>query len=187
MYFHNKNCISFHLGATSIGQCPKEQYIPIYLTIFGAFGLLRILIELYNQIIRIDDKYRKQAKTKTDKQGTYTSIPCGENDISDVEATKRKEQTLGERAKKYSIRLLDVFLVAWFGAGNAWVYKSYIPDYVNKDSREYCDKTLFLFAFGITMAVYVIVSIVSVFMCFVSLGATIQIKFREPLNDPPKA
>ncbi|XP_051918811.1 transmembrane protein 272-like [Hippocampus zosterae] len=52
--------------------------------------------------------------------------------------------------------LLAVFLVAWFIAGNVWIYSIYKPNYYkNVTSAEpYCDKILYLFAFWTTTLIY---------------------------------
>ena len=64
--------------------------------------------------------------------------------------------------------MIDCFLVAWFIAGNVWVYKNYEPNYVDRSSALYCDKTVYLFAFGLITASYVFVGCVCCCMCCVA-------------------
>ena len=56
-------------------------------------------------------------------------------------------------------------MIAWFIAGNVWVYKNYKPDFEDKASTEYCDKTLYLFSFGLITFVYAILCVMLLCMC----------------------
>ncbi|XP_060540689.1 transmembrane protein 272 isoform X2 [Pantherophis guttatus] len=47
-----------------------------------------------------------------------------------------------------------LFLCAWFIAGNVWVYSIYPPDYEDFGQPDFCHRTLFLFAFGVTTAIH---------------------------------
>ncbi|XP_061815064.1 transmembrane protein 272 [Nerophis lumbriciformis] len=55
--------------------------------------------------------------------------------------------------------LTALFLVAWFIAGNVWIYSIYEPNYYKNvtNPEPYCDKTLYLFAFWTTTLVYILV------------------------------
>lgn len=52
--------------------------------------------------------------------------------------------------------LVGLFLFCWFIAGSVWIYSVYPPDYTGTD---YCDKTLYLFAFWTTTVVYILLAI----------------------------
>ncbi|CAN9509619.1 unnamed protein product [Ophioblennius macclurei] len=57
--------------------------------------------------------------------------------------------------------LTSVFLFCWFITGNVWIYSIYKPDF-NKNATnidQYCDKTLYLFAFWITTLVYIVLGL----------------------------
>jgi len=61
--------------------------------------------------------------------------------------------------------IMSCFMIAWFIAGNVWVYKNYKPDFEDKASTEYCDKTLYLFSFGLITFVYAILCVMLLCMC----------------------
>ncbi|XP_072106046.1 transmembrane protein 272-like [Mobula birostris] len=48
-----------------------------------------------------------------------------------------------------------IFSFVWFICGNVWIYGSYEPEYTDKLSPNYCDKTLYLFAFWTTNCAYI--------------------------------
>uniref|UniRef100_A0A0E9X693 Uncharacterized protein n=1 Tax=Anguilla anguilla TaxID=7936 RepID=A0A0E9X693_ANGAN len=60
--------------------------------------------------------------------------------------------------------LLTVFLFCWFIAGNVWIYSIYAPSYSPLE-RQYCHKTLYLFAFWMTTLVYILVGVLLVGGC----------------------
>ncbi|XP_062840174.1 transmembrane protein 272-like isoform X2 [Anolis carolinensis] len=65
-----------------------------------------------------------------------------------------------------------LFLCAWFIAGSVWVYSIYPPDFEEKGDpgRGFCQRTLFLFAFGVTTALHVALAVALLFsLCL--LGA----------------
>jgi len=79
------------------------------------------------------------------------------------------DEETDEDAKKSSCEgLIDCFLVGWFIAGNVWVYSNYQPVYDDPTSAQYCQKTLYLFAFGLTTASYAIVGLICCCMCCVA-------------------
>ena len=62
---------------------------------------------------------------------------CDDNNTSDDEAQNKKT---------FLERLIDCFLVAWFIAGNVWIYRIFEPSY-DKMAFDglYCDKTCLLY------------------------------------------
>uniref|UniRef100_A0A3Q1FF77 Uncharacterized protein n=1 Tax=Acanthochromis polyacanthus TaxID=80966 RepID=A0A3Q1FF77_9TELE len=78
--------------------------------------------------------------------------------------------------------LVSSFVFAWFIAGNVWIYSIYPPNY-NKNSTTinvdpYCDKTLYLFAFWITTAGYILLGLALFLgcccaLCFICCKASI--------------
>jgi len=51
---------------------------------------------------------------------------------------------------------LQFFLFVWFICGNVWIYRNYQPNYDDPESTDYCNKTLYLFAFWATNSYYII-------------------------------
>ncbi|XP_053119271.1 transmembrane protein 272-like [Hemicordylus capensis] len=74
-------------------------------------------------------------------------VPCGDG------TDQRSSLTRHLRA------LCLLFLCGWFMAGNVWVYTIYPPDYETPEQPRFCQRTLFLFAFGITTAVHVVLGV----------------------------
>lgn len=54
--------------------------------------------------------------------------------------------------------IMGCFIFGWFVAGNVWIYKAYKPDFNDASSELYCHKTLYLFAFWMTTATYIILA-----------------------------
>lgn len=61
--------------------------------------------------------------------------------------------------------LMESFLFAWFICGNVWIYKNYPPNYADPESADYCNKTLYLFAFWVTNSYYIIFGLVLTCVC----------------------
>ncbi|XP_053219134.1 transmembrane protein 272-like isoform X1 [Podarcis raffonei] len=63
-----------------------------------------------------------------------------------------------------------LFLCIWFLAGNVWVYTIYPPNYDPAGHPAFCQRTVFLFAFAVTTAVYVVLAVALLFALCVLLG-----------------
>ncbi|EDV21369.1 expressed hypothetical protein [Trichoplax adhaerens] len=124
-------------GAIYKDQCPVQPKIPIYLIVLGSFGLLKNLLDLCQQV----------SKGDTD-------------DSDDSEDSDNSESSKSNDVQSYET-LITCFLIAWFIAGNVWIYSIYKPSFNPMDIK-YCNQTLYLFAFWITTAGYIIVG----FFCF---------------------
>ncbi|XP_059831146.1 transmembrane protein 272-like isoform X2 [Hypanus sabinus] len=61
--------------------------------------------------------------------------------------------------------LCSIFSFVWFICGNVWIYSIYEPEYINKLSPNYCDKTLYLFAFWLTTIMYILLGLTLVLSC----------------------
>lgn len=86
---------------------------------------------------------------------------------------RARKENEGEEKKKNPVEsILDCFMLAWFICGNVWIYSNYEPSYENSSSK-YCDKTLYLFAFWITTATYILLGTLCVCVCFVAVCAAV--------------
>ena len=86
---------------------------------------------------------------------------------------RARKDTDGEEKKKNPVEsILDCFMLAWFICGNVWIYSNYEPSY-EKGGSQYCDKTLYLFAFWITTATYILLGTLCVCVCFVAVCAAV--------------
>ena len=66
--------------------------------------------------------------------------------------------------------LMQLFLFAWFIAGNVWIYKNYEPNYADPSSPDFCHKTLYLFAFWVTNSRHILFGVVFGIMCLKPAG-----------------
>ena len=61
--------------------------------------------------------------------------------------------------------VVQLFVFAWFVCGNVWIYTNYQPNYDDPESAEYCNKTLYLFAFWATTSYYIITGLALTCFC----------------------
>uniref|UniRef100_A0A672GGQ0 Uncharacterized protein n=1 Tax=Salarias fasciatus TaxID=181472 RepID=A0A672GGQ0_SALFA len=76
--------------------------------------------------------------------------------------------TTWNRVYQFCHLLTFLFFLCWFITGNVWIYSIYQPDY-NKNTTnidQYCDKTLYLFAFWTTNLAYILLGLFLV--CFLA-------------------
>ncbi|XP_022901730.2 transmembrane protein 272-like [Onthophagus taurus] len=70
--------------------------------------------------------------------------------------------------------LLNCFMLGWFIIGSVWVYKEYEPNYDPlKDNGKYCNKSLYLFAFWLITAVYILIGTVTLCLCSLSIASIV--------------
>lgn len=125
------------MGVQYIRECPLEPHIPIYLLVGGCFGTLKILWLLCQQVRsrryeRIDDAFAEDGLEEI-----FTSTSYRATDVA-----------------------LTIFLLIWFGMGNYWVYRIYLPNFQNHlyEPNNWCSKTLYLFAVAQLLFVYAIIA-----------------------------
>uniref|UniRef100_A0A131XSG5 Putative conserved plasma membrane protein n=1 Tax=Ixodes ricinus TaxID=34613 RepID=A0A131XSG5_IXORI len=127
------------IGTTYLNDCPAEKYIPIFLVMGGVFGVLKTLLDVCGKCRRAE----------------------GEGGRSTTDEQRAEERTWGT--------LVNCFLFAWYVAGCVWVYRAYPPDYVDRSSLLYCDRTLYLFAFGLVTAGLLSLGLVAACLCCLTL------------------
>lgn len=74
----------------------------------------------------------------------------------------------GNKRRSSFEHCISCFLIIWFIAGNVWIYSIYEPNYV---SYPYCNKTLYLFAFWLTTASYIVIGLMCFCMCCIAFCA----------------
>ncbi|KAL5012214.1 hypothetical protein ScPMuIL_010765 [Solemya velum] len=76
--------------------------------------------------------------------------------------------------------LLTLFLVAWFIAGNVWIYGVHKQWTADSTSPNYCHPTLYYFAFWITTTMYIIMAASCCCICCVGVvGAIVGSKLAK--------
>ena len=130
--------IFFFTGAKYKDDCPVEPFIPIYLIVGGSFGMLKTIIVLC-----------QRARTHED----------------DIDMDEDQSMST-----KFIDGVLNLFLFTWFIAGNIWVYSKYRPNPSPppSDPLNYCNPTLYLFAFWVITASYILMG--SICFCICCLG-----------------
>ncbi|XP_075544285.1 uncharacterized protein LOC142578690 isoform X3 [Dermacentor variabilis] len=136
------------VGTTYLNDCPAEKYIPIFLVMGGVFGVLKTLLDVCGKCRRPDNS--------------------GEAGHSVAEEQRAEERTWST--------LVNCFLFAWYVAGCVWVYRAYPPDYTNSESPAFCDRTLYLFAFGLVTAGLLSLGLVAACLCCLTLFSLLSSK-----------
>ncbi|KAI0222469.1 hypothetical protein LSAT2_026299 [Lamellibrachia satsuma] len=92
------------IGSIYLGQCPQKHYIPIYLIVTGAFGILKILLNI-GQCVKapVDEEGDDENVTRLNQYGDVLSsvlvscfiagnvlIYCIYNDFDSLDATSPK-------------------------------------------------------------------------------------------------
>ncbi|XP_043539418.1 transmembrane protein 272-like isoform X1 [Chiloscyllium plagiosum] len=93
--------------------------------------------------------------------------------ISSIPQTSNESDILN-KFSRFCKHFESLFSFIWLITGSVWIYSIYQPDYIDKASPNYCDKTLYLFAFWITTAVYIILGLMMlVGFCVCICGGTL--------------
>ena len=85
-----------------------------------------------------------------------------------------KDSDQEERSVNPLQAVVQVFLLAWFICGNVWIYEIYEPNYSDPSNTDFCNKTLYLFAFWVTTSYYIIFGTVIVVMCIAGVYISLQ-------------
>ncbi|XP_065668621.1 transmembrane protein 272 isoform X2 [Hydra vulgaris] len=149
-----------------------KKTIMIFLSTVGCTFCLAFLLAIPIACIVIGAKYKDDCRVQP-KIPLYLivlgSFGILRNIVGLCNQIKRRNSSGNnddEDKKKSAFEgIIDCFMIGWFIAGNVWIYSNYPPDYDNTDSIDYCNKTLYLFAFGLTTASYAFVGFVCFCMC----------------------
>ncbi|CAK9804553.1 Transmembrane protein 272 [Anthophora quadrimaculata] len=129
-------------------DCPKEESIPLYMVIGGAFGTMLMALLIYSQI--------------RSRRPEMLTFPSNRPQISFT---------------KLIIMLLSCFLLGWFVMGNYWILHIMWPEYNSPlhTPDSHCDKNLYLFSlahlavvyitFGITLLVMTVLAFFRILAC----------------------
>ncbi|XP_056318741.1 transmembrane protein 272-like [Danio aesculapii] len=84
--------------------------------------------------------------------------------------------------------ILYLFVVCWFITGSVWIYSGYPPSYDPTIEQNYCNKTLYLFAFWLNTVCYGCLAILFLFSGCTVLYMCVKPYFqRPPLNSQLEA
>ncbi|XP_036404336.1 transmembrane protein 272-like [Megalops cyprinoides] len=172
---------SFRRGSQCLHDCPKQPYIPIYLIVSGVFYMFigalaywrysheekaggnvwiySIYPPIYNQtqpnpeysLYLHDCPKQPYIPIYLIVSGVFCLLV---NTLSYWSYSKGEDGV-----NKFFIAcsfLYSLFSLCWFIAGNVWIYSIYPPSYnQTQPNPEYCNKTLYLFAFWTTTLSYI--------------------------------
>ncbi|XP_035687448.1 transmembrane protein 272-like [Branchiostoma floridae] len=124
------------IGTLFLNQCTIQRMIPIFLVVWGSFGVFKTLLSTGE---RVRNHVRK-------------------NEGEDDKEKNAKPNPLDG--------LISVFLFAWFIAGNYWIFSVYTTvNTVDSTSALYCHGTLYYFAFWMTIAMYILIGVAILIAC----------------------
>ena len=78
--------------------------------------------------------------------------------------------------------VVQLFTSAWFICGSVWIYTNYQPNYADPDSSDYCNKTLYLFAFWVITSYYIVSGLVLTWSCVAATFAATKIYVHNRSN-----
>ncbi|XP_033743221.1 transmembrane protein 272-like [Pecten maximus] len=114
------------VGSAYRRDCPKEPKIPIYLLVGGCFGIVKIIMMIWN-------KNRKK---------NYERFGLEPEDDMDDDAVML-------RSTKFTGFILNMFLLTWFVIGNVWFYQIWTPNYEQPlhEPKNWCHEMLYTYTF----------------------------------------
>ena len=138
----NDNSLFLFKGAKYKDECPVEPFIPIYLIVGGSFGMLKTVIVLCQRA-------------------------RGHEDDLDMDED-------GSMSSKFIDGVLNLFLFTWFIAGNIWIYSKYKPNELPPphEPLNYCHPTLYMFAFWVITASYILMGFICFCICCLGICAS---------------
>ncbi|CAF1343399.1 unnamed protein product [Adineta steineri] len=128
------------IGASFQNQCPVNPNIPTYLIVSGAFGIATIVLTIIMTLAYI--LWIKQLALDSGICDAYAASIISGCIIGSICLV---------------LLLMSFFLFFWFIVGNVWVFSVHSKvDLDNLLSPNYCQRTLYQFAFTIIIMSYII-------------------------------
>ncbi|XP_077976385.1 transmembrane protein 272-like isoform X1 [Styela clava] len=130
------------IGAINLNNCPLERFIPIWLIVAGSVSAFMQLGSIFKKI-----KAKCDGIDDPEEEAQSSSVLNGFNG------------------------LIGCFNIAWFFAGNVWVYRAYSSKNTGNPVLEnYCDPVTYYFAFWIITTAYIILALVCCCSCCIAAG-----------------
>ncbi|KAK2913537.1 hypothetical protein Q8A67_001936 [Cirrhinus molitorella] len=76
--------------------------------------------------------------------------------------------------------ILYLFIVCWFITGSVWIYSVHPPSYDPTSQKNYCNKTLYLFAFWLNTVCYGCLAVPLLCTGFLVLHICVKISCQRP-------
>ncbi|CAF0869710.1 unnamed protein product [Brachionus calyciflorus] len=135
------------IGAIYKDQCTIDHKIPIWLIVYGVFGLLNVILRTI--------------------RNCYSILKIASNEL--YESYKIKMQIL--------LSIIELFMFVWFICGNVWIYsvKSKVVT-ENQLDPFYCHATCYYFAFWMITIKWILLGILCCcYCCIILIGACLII------------
>lgn len=135
-----------------VTECPQCTFIPIYLILIGRHIFLFVFP--YPFISSVYRPWSQLFCVRSFFVGIFGII----NQIASYRIHRKTTDILEDHSKDSIIlRLTFILLFVTFGLGSYWIFKLFQPNYDrNVDAEEYCDKFVYLFAFSVTISIYIV-------------------------------
>ncbi|KAL7673675.1 hypothetical protein ACOME3_008527 [Neoechinorhynchus agilis] len=133
--------IMFYTGVKYMNECPLEPKIPIYLLVAGSVGFLRIFTLIWQ-------KYHKERQKRLEQEGI---------DHEEIKST----------STDVTAPILNLFLLAWFLAGNYWTLRIFKPNFTPDlhEPSKWCDRMLYSMTLLYICCTSFAICILFVFIC----------------------
>ncbi|CAG2111731.1 unnamed protein product [Medioppia subpectinata] len=133
------------IGTIYMNECRVEN-IPEFLFIGGIVWIFKNMMNVWAQC-------RRQA-------AATAGGPHGQNGVDEMELRYRKHESL-----------LNCFLFGWFVAGCVVIYRAYIPDFEDRTSVRYCNRTVYMFAFWLITSTFIGFALLMTCLCGLTMSA----------------
>lgn len=153
-------------------NCPIQPKIPIYLFIFGSFGLVKIVNIFYElwRLRKIDNFEQSEiiSMSRFDHQGNLSrDIDSNQTQLVD--------------------RIISGFLVGWFLMGNYWTFSIWKPNFhqpPETDSHKWCSERVYMSTFAQIIIIYSLCVFFLVFLFILLIMSRLQsLKAMMKLNN----
>lgn len=147
------------IGAKYKDDCPVEPFIPVYLIVAGSFGMIKTIIVIMQGLLYTGEVFPGRHNEKQSDERPFAWV--------------------------FLDGCLNLFLFTWFVAGNVWVYSHYKPHFSPPlhQPYNYCDQTLYMFAFWVITLSYMIVGLLCLCTCCLGLCASCTAYFVTSNNN----
>ncbi|RMZ96938.1 peptidyl-prolyl cis-trans isomerase CYP63-like isoform X1 [Brachionus plicatilis] len=131
-----------YIGIKNLMNCPIQPKIPIYLFVFGAFGLVKIVNVFY-------ELWRRR-KIDNFEQSEIMSVSRFDHQVNASRDIDSNDTQLVDR-------VITGFLVVWFLMGNYWTFSIWKPNFHQPpeiDSHKWCSEKVYMSSFSQIIIIY---------------------------------
>jgi len=148
--------MNLSLGVSYKDLCPVEPFIPIYLIVGGSFGIVKMVSLVVQRVAYNGDIFQDENTSEEERPILWMFVDG----------------------------VLNLFLFTWFVAGNIWVYSKCKPNFTPPIHQplNYCNKTVYMFAFWVITASYILLGLICFCTCCLAMCASCTAFFLTSAN-----